>query len=872
MPDIRTPDQRLRVFVSSTLGELAPERRAVSRAISTLRLTPVLFEAGARPHLPSDLYRAYLAQSDIFIGLYWQRYGELPPGQEISGLEEEFQLSRGMPRLLYLKVPAPNREPRLDELISQLQTEASYRLFHTPTELGRLVRDDLAQLLSERFSMTAADPLPTLVGSGRLPAPLPTPATPLLGRDGAADAVARLLAGEGRRLVTLTGPGGIGKTRLAVAVAERLRDRYRAGTVFVPLAGVTDPRAVIPRIGWALGADLGSTSAPLTALAELLGQNRWLLVLDNFEHLLPAGPEVAELLACTPGVAALVTSTAVLGVRAEHVYPVPPLPVPDPRQDSELEDPRDNPAMAMFLDRARAVRPGYVPSAEDTRAIVEICRRLEGHPLAIELAAARVQLLDPTLVLRRLSRSFDTLGTGMLDLPERQRTLRATVEWSTGMLGQAEGELLEVLAVFAGGWTVEAAAHVAGLDEDRVLELTEHLAQHSLVSVEETGEGPRPGMLRPVRAFMSERLAARPDAEEIYRRHAHYYRALARSAEQSLRSARQREHAAVLAREHGNIDVAVRWHLAHDRASLPYLFGSLTPIRVLWPFLGPGDAIIGEARSWVAGLLPEADALAPSERVEFLATALVSALEAGDATAARSTGDALAPLVDAVGDPYLEAVTCLLLAWTSLLLGDLAAADRGLGTALSELRALDEPMWTALALVSSASVTAALGRLDDGVQLATEAQRLAGAFDNQWLTAVSHVVLGNLATTRGDFTEARAQLRRAFALTLTGPSAQCLCLALSGTAALVLAEGDAERAGVLAGAIERLRRRAALRVWAWMRGDDELNRAIAAAEPERFEELLAAGRRLGRQKALDLARYALDAPPGPRPSRQRVSP
>src|SRR6516225_2733743 len=151
---IRTPDQRLRIFVSSTLGELAAERQAVSRAISALRLTPVLFELGARPQPPREVYRAYLAQSDVFIGLYWQQYGQIGPGMQVSGLEEEFELSGGLPRLLYVKTPAPDREPRLADLLSRIREDAlaSYRSFRTPAELGRLVRDDLAVLLSERFA------------------------------------------------------------------------------------------------------------------------------------------------------------------------------------------------------------------------------------------------------------------------------------------------------------------------------------------------------------------------------------------------------------------------------------------------------------------------------------------------------------------------------------------------------------------------------------------------------------------------------------------------------------------------------------------------------------------------------------------------
>ena len=181
---IRTPDRRLRVFVSSTLEELAAERRAVSRAISALRLTPVMFEVGARPHPPQDLYRAYLAQSDVFVGLYWQRYGWVGPGMEVSGLEDEFELSQALPRLLYVKAPAADREPRLADLLARIQAgaSASYRTFRTPAELGRLVRDDLAMLLSERFAAgpsAAAAALP----NPRRPRPLPVDATSLVGRE-----------------------------------------------------------------------------------------------------------------------------------------------------------------------------------------------------------------------------------------------------------------------------------------------------------------------------------------------------------------------------------------------------------------------------------------------------------------------------------------------------------------------------------------------------------------------------------------------------------------------------------------------------------------------------------------------------------------
>src|SRR3954447_10621723 len=220
---IRTPDQRLRVFVSSTLAELADERAAVSRAISALRLTPVLFEIGARPHPPRELYRAYLAHSDVFIGLYWQRYGWIGPGMEISGLEDEFRLSVKMPRLLYVKTPAPDREARLTAMIHQLESDGvvSYRSFGTSRELGRLVRNDLAVLLSERFAAgNSGAPRrassPSSVG-GRVPRSLPVASTSLIGREQDVVEISKLLDTPAVRLVTLTGTGGVGKTRLAIA-------------------------------------------------------------------------------------------------------------------------------------------------------------------------------------------------------------------------------------------------------------------------------------------------------------------------------------------------------------------------------------------------------------------------------------------------------------------------------------------------------------------------------------------------------------------------------------------------------------------------------------------------------------------------------
>src|SRR5262249_5428523 len=294
---IRTPDQRLRVFVSSTLEELADERAAVSRAVSTLRLTPVTFESGARPHPPRELYRSYLEQSDIFIGLYWQRYGWVGPGMDISGLEDEFERSRSLPRLLYIKRPAPDRDPRLTELLERIkgEAEASYRNFRSARELGRLVRDDLAVMLSERFAAADTTVSTSPEHRGRAPRSLPVGTSSLIGREEAIDEVVDLVERPEVRLVTLTGPGGVGKTRLAVAVGERVAAGFDAGTVFVSLAAVSRPELVVAAIARAVGAELVGTDSPLEALAAQLGDDRWLLILDNLEQVLAAAGELAEL-------------------------------------------------------------------------------------------------------------------------------------------------------------------------------------------------------------------------------------------------------------------------------------------------------------------------------------------------------------------------------------------------------------------------------------------------------------------------------------------------------------------------------------------------------------------------------------------------
>jgi predicted ATPase len=841
----------LRVFVSSTLGELAEERRAVSRAVSALRLTPVMFEAGARPYPPGEVYRSYLAQADVFIGLYWQRYGQLVPGGQVSGLEEEFDLSAGLPRLLYVKGPAPDREARLADLLDRIKEEssASYRHFRTPAELGRLVRDDLAVLLSERFAGGAGGAAAPSPAGARGPRPLPVSVTSLLGRERAIAEVAELVERPGARLVTLTGPGGVGKTRLAVAVGERLAGRFSAGTVFVPLEAVTEPGLVLSAIGRAAGADLAGASAPLEALVEAFGDGAWLLILDNLEQVLEVATDLGELLARCPGVVIVATSRTVLGLRAEREYPVPPLPLPADPAAVPLTDLASWPAVALFVDRARAVRPGFTLTEGNALAVAEICRRLEGLPLAIELAAARTRLLDPAALLDRLAASLDALGTGAVDLPERQRTLRATVEWSVGLLDDAERSLLEVTAVFVDGWTVRAAAEVAGLDEDRALELSEALARHSLIYPDSAGSGERSRMLETVREFVAQRLAARPDAVEVGRRHASYYRALAEQADRPLRGLGQNEWLERLQAEGGNLAAAVRWYLAHDTGPLPHLF------RVLWLFWTRRDRE-REARPWVEQLLPAANTLDGQGQAELAWVAAVLAVDTGDDTARLTARERLAPLLPGITDPFLHAVSQLAMAWVLPVAGDLEGALREVEASRAELRRQDEPVFTAIAAFAAGSLEMALGRHDDSSEQLREARDLAQRYSGDWLTAGCQAELGILEVFAGRLDQARALLDQALDLSLAAGSTSFVTLCLAGHAWLALAEGDPERAALLEGAADGLRRRTGLPTWPLARQveADLVARARQRLGAGDFDQAYSAGSALTQQQAAATAR------------------
>ncbi len=809
MAVIRTPDQRLRVFVSSTLGELADERAAVARAITSVGLIPVMFELGARPHPPQELYRAYLAQSDVFVGIYWQRYGWIGPGMSISGLEDELRLSTGMPRLLYLKSPAPEREPGLTAMIEQLKATGTdaYRTFGLPRELRRLVRDDLVVLLSERFAASGAGGVmsssatrsqPRLAAAHRQTTrALPVPATTLIGREADIASVVDLLTTGGSRLVTLTGPGGVGKTRLAIAVAERVAQHFPGGVVFVPLAAIDDEAAVMPAIAAALAVALDAGADAFEAVADRIADSPLLLVLDNVEQVVGVAPALDRLLMRCAGLALLVSSRAVLRLRVEREYTVSGLSVPSP-ESASIEELVSLPAVRLFVDRATAVRYDFALTEDNVRAVVAICRRLDGLPLAIELAAARVRLLEPAALLERLRSSLDALGTGPVDLPERQRTLRAAVEWSVGLLDHDERDMFDRMGVFVDGWTLDAAGAVTGLQEDRVLDLLDSLVGHSLMTIDPSSAAPRYRMLETIRTLSAERLARRADRADVERLHAGFYRRLAESADQADASTGGWGHR--LGPDEGNLSRSIRWHLQHDVGALPHLF------RTLWFFWQLRDHL-PQARGWIRELASRTDELDRRGRLELHVLEAVTAAEVGDDQAAREALEGIDGAGARIDDPSLASAARLAASWVLPIDGEMERALDAAIEARDGFRARREP-FEGWATFTVGLLQLVAGRLEEAHDALVEADSLGMRLGNSWLVSATRTHLASWAVRAGRLEDARRSL--AAAVQLDGgaePSVQVITFGLVAHARLALALDDPQRAARSLGAAGGLRQR-----------------------------------------------------------------
>jgi len=808
---IRTPDQRLRVFVSSTLKELAPERKAARVAVERLHLAPVMFELGARPHPPRDLYRAYLGQSDVFVGIYGDRYGWVAPAEAVSGLEDEYNLATELPKLIYIREPAAERDPRLNQLLDRVRDDdgASFKYFATPQELRKLLEADLATLLAERFDRSRPEPagqtgpIDVAIGTAAAPAPL----TELIGRDRELAAVDTLLQRASVRLVTLIGPGGIGKSRLAIDLARRAQERGEEAA-FVDLTPVHDPALVPNVIAEALGV-LDTGDLPIAdKLKTALRPRRMLVVLDNFEQVLPAAPALTTLLSAAPDVTLLVTSRTLLRVSGEHAVEVGPLALPRAVGAHDVSV-ADAASVALFVERARAVKADFEVTPANVDAIAAICVALDGVPLALELAAARSRMLTPAAMLARLDRRLALLDGGARDLPVRQRTLRSTIDWSTQLLDDAEKRLLAQLGVFAGAFSLDAVEFVAsessGPDVEPLVGLG-ILVDNSLVREEDRGGRPYFSLLATVREYALERLEAAGELDETRARHAKYFVSLARSLEPSLKDGGQREAILLLNEDRDDLRSAARFLLdGGESATIAQFAWSLL---IYW-WLG---GLLGEVRAWMEELLGGHSALDDCTRARalYFSHSITLWKDPNERVVPGLTESA--ELFQRVGDRSGEGLAQLSLALAAIAVRppDPQRSERALDRSIRLLREAHDGWGEAMALVTSGrlalvqkSVHVAVERFETSLTLA----RTNGE-DMGIATALQH--LGWAQLVLGHTDEAKASFEESLATAARLGHAEGVAYGLEGLTAIAAAQGRAERAGRLLRASESLRRQTGL--------------------------------------------------------------
>jgi predicted ATPase len=791
---ISTPDRRVRVFVSSTLDELASERAAARDAIEELRLTAVMFELGARPHPPPDVYRSYLEQSDVFVGIYGERYGWVAPGMDVSGVEDELRRAAGMPKLLYVKHPAPARDERLDALIRAIEEDAavSYRRFSGPEQLRRLLADDLAVLLSERFQARSA---PARRARSRLPAPVDA----LIGRERELGELDRRLRGGGERLITVTGPGGVGKTRLAVEAARRTRDAFADGVHLVPLEAVADPARVASSLHGSLELS-PSPRPPLDAVTAALVDAELLLVLDNFEHLLSAAPVVVRLLEDCPGLTLLVTSRAILGVRGERELAVAPLLVPGEGASAAEIDRAD--AVALFVERAQAVNPRFSLTEVNREAVGAICRHLDGLPLAVELAAAQMRLLSPQLVLERLDDRLGLAARAEHAYPDRQRSLRAAIEWSYALLGEEEQTLFARAGVFRGGWTLGALEAVCGAADFDALAM---LVETSLVAADARDE-PRFSMLPTIRQYAVERLRASGEEEEVRRRHAEHFRALAAEANtEDVRITAGEKRRGVgdmrldlVQREQDNIRAALEWAYETGNVALGLDLAAL--VEAFWITGDPREGM-----GWFSALLghPAAEETAPEIRARSLLAYGSAAHLSGDVALARRLYERSVSLFDELGHERARSVLLYRLGITAMQRGELDAARR----LVEESRGIQVRIGDRWGETQSVGALGAIAREsadgDRARELVQASVRLAREIGARWWEGGMEAELAALALAAGDVGEADARARASLAVAEEVGDRPGRVLGVGLLAAVAAERGLHETAGRLWSAVAR---------------------------------------------------------------------
>ncbi len=719
----------------------------------------------------------------------------------------------------------------------------------------------------------------------RMPHNLPLQLTSFVGRERELAVGLRLLAAT--RLLTLVGPGGTGKTRLSLQVAAESAEDFPDGVFFVGLAAVSDASLVLPEVAHALGVPLTGPRAPLESLTEFVRSRRLLIVLDNLEQVVEAAPDVANMLRAGPGLKVIATSRAPLRVSGEQELPVPPLDLPSANDLADLAALPQFEAIRLFIERAVAVKPDFVVTAANARSVVEICSRLDGLPLAIELAAARTKVLPPAAMLDRLRRGLDLLTGGARDLPARQRTLRAAIAWSYDLLEPGSRRLFERFGSFAGGGSLAEIEEVCGpaaqIGVD-VLDALVDLVNQSLARQEDLDGEPRFFLLETIREFAQERLQSSGEAAEIHARHARAFVALVENAAPQLSGPAQREWLDRLEREHDNVRAALNWALETGNADT-----GLRIAAALWWFWRV-HGHLAEGRMYLTRVLDLPSASMPtSARAKALEGAAAIAFYQGDHEAAHGFGAASLAIRREIRDQPGTAGALTTLAAMAAQRGDHAAArshleqslaiqreigDREtIGIALNNLanvahqqgdyaaaRALyeesmdlqpDRPWSIAVLLGNLAIVAQDEGDLDAARSLHERSLQMKRELGDRRGAGLSLISLGNLAIAQADLVSAGRFLRESVVVWRELGDNSGIALTLAAFAGLAAARSHGEGAVRLAAAATALRDRMGAPLPASVRG--RLERRLVAVQAAMTEEAVAAAASAGSNMTLEQA-------------------
>jgi predicted ATPase/DNA-binding XRE family transcriptional regulator len=706
-----------------------------------------------------------------------------------------------------------------------------------------------------------SDQCPALIEFARLdqrppslsPANLPAEVTPLIGRERDAAEVRRRLLRDDTRLVMLVGPPGIGKTRLVLRVAADIHDCFDDGVFFVPLASITSPELVPPTILQTLGLKESGRQSPLDHLSDYLSDKLLLLVLDNLEQVIAVAPMIAKLLAACPLLKILATSRVALRVRAERQFHVPPLSLPDPTHLPPLQELKQYPALALFVERAQAVQPDFSLTEANAATVAHLCHRLDGLPLAIELVAARVRLLSPAEILRRLGGRFLLQSNGLRDIDERQRTLHNAIEWSYNLLTGDEQMLFVRLAVFVGGWTLAAAESVCGNGASGlttpVLDLLAWLVNKSLVVQREINGESRFTMLETIREYALECLARSGEEETIHRRHAAHYLRLAGAAEPELIGMQQATWLDRLEREYGNLRAALEWALdSSDVATAAQLCGSLWHF---WAMRGHLD----EGRRWLEHTLrlgTEGGAgLLPSVRAMLLNGEGSLAYYQGDHAAAQLLFEQGLALAQEAGDKWGMAFALDGLGAQATSRGDYDRASAFSEQSLTLSREIGDDWLSGITLINLGELARLCGDDARATRLYEESLALLRRVGDRLFVAIALGDLGQVAHDQRRYDQARAIHQESLELCRKLGSQRGIALCLEKLAGIAAERGQPERAARLLGAAEALRQASQAPMGAPDHADYE--RFVAAARAGLDERAFAATWAEGRAMTLEQA-------------------